>query len=185
MTPSKPSPSRKPTKRYDDLQSLMMGFWIFDIWNGAGFASAFEGDGRRFMPRLLIGSCLAEMKQRPISITEAFVVMDTKHGRTAAKYISEAEKLGLITKRRDPDGDKRKEYLLPTELLKTKFQEEMARTADDMRELFKSLVQRGLPETGHPDFMLKSQDNEDTRHNVRAEGPAHMPSRPEAVRLHS
>lgn len=166
---------------YDPVQRLILALFIFDIWDGAGFAGMFDGDGRRFMPRLLVGSCIAAMKERPMSITEAFAVMDTTHGRTANKYIDVAQDLGFLKKEADPDGDGRKQVLVPTRLLKEKFGAEMARIGDDMRELIAALLHGGdgLPTTGAPNLSLIGPYKNANRHTDRVESRAHLPMRRE------
>jgi len=170
---------RSAPQDYTAAQNLLLGLWLFDIWDGAGFNSMYEGEERRFMPRLLIGSCVAALKQRPLSITDAFVVMDAKHGRTAAKYIGLAESQGLLSKVRDPDGDARKTFLVPTRQLERKFCEEMRRIADDTRELIVALVNGydALPDTGAAEISVRRRKNEANRHTNRLEGSAPFPSR--------
>jgi hypothetical protein len=122
---------------------LMVGLWLFNLWDSAGFGNMYGDEERRYMPRLLVGICIAALKERPLTITEAFVVMDAKHGKTAAKYVGLAESQGLLARVRDPEGDKRKTLLMPTEVLVRMFNDEMARIADDARELVEAFAGKG------------------------------------------
>lgn len=170
--------SRSGRNDYSPSQRLILAFWLFDLWDRLGFGSSFEGDGKRYMQRLLIGCCIAAMKGRPMSVTEAFDVMDAKHGRTANKYIDAAESRGLIKKGNDPDGDLRKTVLVPTETLQKNFNLEIARLGDDMREVAAALLQEGnLPDTGAPDLALKVRRNPRNRHGERADSTLHIPVR--------
>jgi hypothetical protein len=180
MTAAKSSvTARAAPGDYTNSQSLMLGLWLFDMWDGAGFSSMFQGDERHFMPRLLVGSCIAALKQRPLSITDAFIVMDAKHGRTAAKYIDLAVAEGLLTKIPDPGGDARKILLLPTEQLLRRFRYEMTRIGDDARELVAALAAEsdGLPDTGAAEVTVRRKKNEPNRHAVRANGSTSFPGR--------
>jgi hypothetical protein len=156
-----------------------LGLWVFDIWDGAAFSRLYEGEERRFMPRLLLGTCVAALKQRPLTMTDAFIVMDAKHGRTAAKYVALAESQGFLTKVRDSDGDKRKTLLAPTKALLQKFNEEMARLADDTRNLVAALAEdvSGLPETGAAEIEVARRNNGSNRHAARAVANLPFPPR--------
>lgn len=170
--------ARVAPKNYTVPQSLLVGLWFFDIWEGAGFCSMFEGEERRFLPRLLVGSCVAAFRQRPLTMTDAFVVMDARHGRTAAKYIGIAESLGYLTRERDPDGDARKTLLIPTDQLQRKFFEEMARMANDAREFIAALAQQGgLPENGAAEINVRQRRNEPNRHVSRIDADTPFPPR--------
>jgi hypothetical protein len=169
---------RVTPKDYTVRQSLLVGLWFFDIWDNAAFSNMFEGEERKFMPRLLVGCCVAFLKQRVLTTTEAFIVMDAKHGRTAAKYIGIAESLGFLTKERDPDGDARKTLLMPTEQLLRKFFEETGRMANDTREFLVALAQEnGLPETGAAEIHVRRRRNEINRHITRIESNPPFPPR--------
>jgi hypothetical protein len=180
MTAARSSVTARATSGdYTDSQNLMLGLWLFDMWDGAGFNSMFDGDERRFMPRLLVGSCIAALKQRPLSITEAFMVMDARHGRTAAKYIDLAVSEGLLTKIPDPGGDARKILLVPTEQLLRRFRHEMTLVGDDMRDLVAALAAEsdGLPDNGAAEITVRRRKNEPNRHAVRASGSTSFPGR--------
>jgi hypothetical protein len=169
---------RAAASNYSERQQLMVGLWLFDVWDTFGFAGMFDGEERRFVPRLLIGICVAAIKKRPLTITDAFIVMDAKHGRTAAKYISVAETHGLVKRVRDPEGDRRKTVLLPTEKLNEKFVEEVRRVADDARDLMAAMIldDKGLPRTGAAELTLRPGRN-GNRHTVRRESDAPFPAR--------
>jgi hypothetical protein len=169
---------RAAAGNYSECQQLLVGLWLFDVWDTFGFTNMFDGEERRFVPRLLVGTCVAAIKKRPLTITDAFVVMDAKHGRTAAKYIGVAETHGFVKRVRDPGGDKRKTVLLPTDKLHEKFVEEVKRVADDARDLMAAMVLdgKGLPKTGAAELTLKPGRNEN-RHSARAEMDAPFPAR--------
>jgi hypothetical protein len=171
--------SRAMTGEYTLGQRLLVGRWLFDIWDSAGFSGMYDGEERRFMPRLLVGICVAALKQRPLSMTDAFIVMEAKHGRTAAKYIALAESQDWLRKVRDPSGDARKTLLMPSEKLQEKFSEEMGRLADDVRQLVAALAQEksGLPETGAAAFNVRRQRTEENRHVARVTADTAFPPR--------
>lgn len=170
---------RAASDRYSEHQQLLVGLWLFDVWDALGFCAMFEGEERRFVPRLLVGTCVADLKKRPLTVTDAFIVMDAKHGRTAAKYIGVAESYGLIARVRDPAGDKRKTVLLPTDALRKKFVDEMSRVADDARNFLAALLHErsSLPKTGAADFVLKPGRNELNRRIARIDASVAFPAR--------
>jgi hypothetical protein len=97
------------------------------------------------MPRLLVGVCIAHINKHPLSVTDAFTVMDARHGRTASRYISLAESQGLIQKVRDPMGDARKTILVPTERLQRYFAEQMSQVVDAAKQLIAAI--EGVPDS--------------------------------------
>jgi len=170
--------ARATSNDYTASQRLKLGLWLFDIWECAGFTSMYKDEERRYMSRLLVGSCVADLKQRPLTMTDAFIVMDARHGKTAAKYVAMAESQGLLKRVRDPQGDKRKTLLRPTDELWQKFNEEMARIGNDVRDLIEALADDyGLPETGAAAVVVKRRKGAYNRHISRAEANPSFPPR--------
>jgi hypothetical protein len=178
MSATKSAAAAATATDYNVPQRSLLGLWLFDMWDCAGFSSMYDGEERRYMPRLLVGSCVAKLKQRPLTMTDAFIVMDAKHGKTAAKYVKKAEEQDLIERVRDSSGDKRKTLLMPTKLLLHKFGEEMARVADDARDLIDALVYENpsLPDTGAAEIQIRRKRNAN-RHIQRANANSPFPSR--------
>jgi hypothetical protein len=156
---------------YTKRQRWMTAMWLFDWLAKPPFSGRYEGEARYYMPRLLLGVCVAHLAERPLTMRAAFVAMDANHGKTAAKYVEQAEEERWIERSFDPN-DKRKVVLVPTgELLKW-FDMEMAGLIDDCRNLIGALARDAddctLPDTGAAKFRVQGKISDDNRHRRRA-----------------
>jgi hypothetical protein len=178
-----PGPKRAALARAQryctDSQSLVLAHWVFDFWDQAGFAGMYDGEARRFMPRLLLAVCMAELKGQPFTMSDAFIAMDAKHGRTLAKYVDLAIASGFITRVSDPSGDKRKTHLRPTVELLTRFHLEMERIAGEVVEVLAALGEgdQKLPETHAAKLAVERRNDEFNRHLARLGADDRFPSR--------
>lgn len=140
---------------YSDAQIQLIGVWLFDHRNRLWLEDEFPGESGRYIPSLLVGVCLWDMMNKPLSATEALDIMQVKHGKTGKKYIDIAVELNLI-KLMTSKYDKRKTILKPTDALLKRFRREIARIADKLRDLLAALMKNSdsLPDNGAPKLAL-------------------------------
>jgi hypothetical protein len=152
---------------YTDRQRWMTAMWFFDWLAEPPFSGSYQGEARYYMPRLLLGACIAHLAERPLTMRAAFVVMDANHGLTAAKYVEQAEQEGWLERSRD-SRDKRKVVLTATRNLLNRFNKEMTGLIDDLRNLIEAVARESedckLPETGAAELKVYGKRNDENRH---------------------
>jgi hypothetical protein len=118
MSPEKGTEQAASVEHGDPQVSQDVARWALRLVRGEWLNAPVPVEARRFLPMLLIGIYEADKEGRRLSKREASALMGADAAATGVKYISVAEKAGLVVVDRRPPDDRRKDFVRPTSLLK-------------------------------------------------------------------